>query len=133
MFVILSMLKFKMNFYTDISQIDFSKLRTNDIHDYQVKETLELIILNVEKVIDSLDNGIDFKKENFKMDAHMPELIKFVEGGNMVIPPFIVNVNDNKWNLIDGKHRFALINYLGIHYAPFVIRKRNHLSAQQLI
>jgi hypothetical protein len=125
-------LNLQLNFVTDIALMDFSKLRTDNVPDYERPELIEVVNLDVMKVLNSLDNGRDFEREKFNLNNNMHELLKLVENGERIIPPLIVHIHSNKWALIDGNHRFALINFLGITNAPFLIRKANKKAAINL-
>ena len=127
------LLKLNILFNEDVNSIDFLKLKTKNIPDYEKKATLEIQTLSMEKVIRSLDYGNVFKKEKLKVSDDMRELIKVIEDNNKIIPPFIININGQKWTIMDGHHRIDLMNYLEIQNAPFLIRKVNHLAAKNLI
>jgi hypothetical protein len=118
----------KIKFHRDLKCMPFENLRTEILEN---KIDLTVVDLNISKVISSLDFGEEL--EIFQLDEHMLNLISFIENGHTLIPPFIINIEGEKWSIFDGKHRIALCFKLNIETIPFLLRKRDLKNIESLI
>jgi hypothetical protein len=116
----------KINFETDISKIDVTKLRT-EIND-DLQRDYELIALDVEKVVSRV--GKDFervfsKTELFVMKDYIDtaRLIEFIEAGNKIYPPILTPIDNDTIVIRDGNHRIGLLRFLGHSPIPFLVKK----------
>ena len=107
-------------FIKEIADMPFQNLRT-EITDN--KDDLITIDLEISKVIALTDFGSELY--NYILDEHTKNLIIFIQNGNKLIPPLIINVIGNKWTILDGKHRIALCIKLGLSEISFLIRKKD--------
>jgi hypothetical protein len=107
-------------FIKEIADMPFQNLRT-EITDN--KDDLITIDLEISKVIALTDFGSELY--NYTLDEHTKNLIIFIQNGNKLIPPLIINVIGNKWTILDGKHRIALCIKLGLSEISFLIRKKD--------
>jgi len=107
-------------FIKEIADMPFQNLRT-EITDN--KDDLITIDLEISKVIALKDFGSELY--NYTLDEHTKNLIIFIQNGNKLIPPLIINVIGNKWTILDGKHRIALCIKLGLSEISFLIRKKD--------
>lgn len=118
----------KIKFHSNIESMPFENLRTQMLYNNM---DLTLVELNISKVLSSVDFGEDL--ETFQLDEHSKNLICFVENGNDLIPPFIINISGEKWKILDGKHRIALCIELKFETIPFLIRKGDLKNIAPLI
>jgi hypothetical protein len=107
-------------FIKEIADMPFQNMRT-EITDN--KDDLITIDLEISKVIALTDFGSELY--NYTLDEHTKNLIIFIQNGNKLIPPLIINVIGNKWTILDGKHRIALCIKLGLSEISFLIRKKD--------
>lgn len=119
--------KSNIRFYNKTSEMPVEKLETEFTGD--IVEDYDVCILDIKKVIGCIESG-QTNYNIFCLDAKMIRLIEFIESENKLIPPIILNLNNNKWTFLDGQHRVALFLHLGISKAPFLIRKnqKNHIK-----
>ena len=110
----------KVTFIKDIADMPFQDLRTEMTDN---KDDLITIDLDISKVIALTDFG--FELYNFIIDDRTKNLIIFIQNGNKLIPPHVINVIGNKWTILDGKHRIALCVKLGLSAITFLIRKKD--------
>jgi len=110
----------KVTFIKDIADMPFQDLRTEMTDN---KDDLITIDLDISKIIALTDFG--FELYNFIVDDRTKNLIIFIQNGNKLIPPHVINVIGNKWTILDGKHRIALCVKLGLSAITFLIRKKD--------
>ncbi len=119
----------KLVFYHEIKEMPFNELETkmneNFLSDYLI------VKLKIEKVISKINGGI-VQYTKFCLDKKMENLIEFVNAGNKIIPPIIINISKDKWTILDGQHRVALSIFLNYTEIPFLIRKKHLVLIQEL-
>ena len=130
----LSSLQLELNnlqlvFYNEIKEMPFhelvTKMNENFLSDYLI------VKLKIEKVISKINGGI-VQYTEFCLDKKMENLISFINTGNKIIPPILINISKNNWKILDGQHRVALSIFLNKIEIPFLLRKQHFKLIEEL-
>ena len=120
--------KLKVNWETDLEQMNFSFLRSNP--DCDIKNSRMDKINPITEFGDIKEAARDFLNDPFTYD-----LIEFIETGNKVIPPLYINPLEydgqtfstkETSNLfrVDGTHRVLVSSYLGLKEIPIIVHEK---------
>lgn len=123
--------KSSISFITSIPDMPLHELRTefsDDIDHYQV------LFLDINKVARHLEHGSEerFPQDALSIDCRTPRLLELIESNVKIIPPEIIYINNGRWTIKDGQHRFSIMRYLKLGQAPFLIRKSHIIYSEEL-
>jgi hypothetical protein len=85
-----------------------------------------IIDLNLENVLAAYCDVVeDVFPQNelwtIRSDESIAQLIETIENGTRLVPP-ILDITNERADILDGKHRVALCRYLGLEAIPFLVR-----------
>jgi hypothetical protein len=123
----------KIDWETDISKMDFSKLHNFYITDRYIIERFKIEYRKVDEIYYNSTRKTDLLNISYTEKKRYINLIKLIKDGIKIIPPSrtishimkdgkIIDVNGTEHHC-DGAHRIELSMHLGLEIIPFIISR----------
>lgn len=110
----------------DLEMLDALQTPLPDDYKQSLLEEFTMIHLNLENVLTAYCDVVEhvFPQNELwtiRSNENIAQLIEIIENGTLLVPP-ILNVTDERADVLDGKHRVALCRYLGLETIPFLVK-----------
>ena len=126
----------KINFHTEMKDVDFTVLTDFDLWQEKKYEIIMLPVDTVAKLYIS-NPGKKFPKNKLfgtHSDVKIINLVEFLQNDNKVIPPVIRPVGGKYPIMFDqGNHRFALARFLKLKEMPFIVETKDVQKIRDLV